>query len=541
MLLLASSAGYAAPPDVTAFFPAGGGLGETPEVTITGTFNNWPVKFWCSNEKLKVDCGSSKGKLVIHIPADAPCGIAWIRLIDAEGASTPRPFIIAAQPSVREKDPNDSPKQAQKVSLPAVVHGKFDKNGDSDSYAVELQEGQTLVASLQSNEVLGSPADPALQICDAAGQVLAMNQDAVGLDPLVMFRAKATGTYLVRTFALPATPNSSINFAGGELFIYRLTLTTGPFADYAMPLAASRSGETALTLHGSNVPSEKVLLAATAGFTEQFNWTPPAAAGLIPLRYVDVPLVVARPEVAKDGQAIETPCCISGCVSQPHEVHRFTFDGKKGTKLAIAAESAGIGFEMDPFIKLTGPDGKTVAEADDKAKNQDPEMNATLAADGRYALEIRDTFHSGGPRHVYRLLIEAPRPRLTLSVTAGNFIVEAGKMVEIPVTINRQNGFSDEVTITAVDLPAGVSVVFATSQNKGDTAKQVKLVLTATPEAQAGPIRIVALAGGAEDQNKDENDAATIKPPLTEAAYSQTLGGSTFQHSAIWLGVKEAK
>lgn len=527
--LLCVSRSTAAPPDVTSLFPAGGALGETPEVTLTGTFNHWPVQFWCSNPKLKVDCGNSKGKLVIHIPADAPCGIAWLRLIDAEGASTPRPFVIAAQPSVTEKEPNDSPKSAQQVALPAVVHGKFDKNGDSDSYRVELAAGQTLVAALQSNEILGSPADGALQICNAVGQVLAMNQDAGGLDSLLTFRAEVAGTYLVRTFAFPAVPNSSINFAGGELFIYRLTLTTGPYADYTLPLAVSREPATELKLQGWNVPEEKVSFPPQDGSkTEPYYWTPPSAAGLIPLRTVDVPLVLAAPDVtAKIGQPIETPCCITGVVAKAREVHRFTFEGKKGAKLALSAESAAIGFDLDPHLKLIGPDDKTINEVDDTGKNHDPVLNVTLAADGKYSLELRDQFRSGGPRHVYRLLIETPQPRLSLSVAAGNFLLEADKPLEIPVTITRQNGFSGEIKITAVDLPEGVSVIFGTSQNKGDTAKSVKMMLTATAEAKAGPIRIVA-------QDDDDQEIAT-------ATFSQTLGGSTFQHSNPWIAVKGTK
>lgn len=519
----------AAPPDITSLFPAGGALGETPEVTITGTFNHWPVQFWCSNPRLKVDCGSSKGKLVIHIPADAPSGIAWLRLIDEEGASAPRPFVIAAQPSVSEKEPNDSPKIAQQVVLPAVVHGKFDKNGDSDGYRVELAAGQTLVAALQSNEILGSPADGALQICNEVGQVLAMNQDAGSLDSLLTFRAATAGTYLVRTFALPAVPNSSINFAGGELFVYRLTLTTGPYADFTLPLAVSREPSTELKLQGWNVPEGSVVFPLQSETTtEPSFWTPPNAAGLIPLKPVDVPLMVATANAATEmGQPIEAACCITGVIAKPSEVHRFTFDGKKGAKLTIAAESAALTFDLDPHLKLIAPDGKLVGEVDDTGKSPDPSLNVTLAADGKYTLELRDQFRSGGPRHVYRLLIETPQPRLTLSVAAGNFLLEADKPLEIPVTIARQNGFSGDAKITAVDLPAGVSVIFGTSQSKGDTAKSVKLTLTATAEAKAGLIRIVA-------QDSEDQEIAT-------ATFSQTLGGSTFQHSNLWIAVKGAK
>ena len=518
----------AAPPDVTSLFPAGGALGETPDVTITGTFNNWPVKFWCSNDRLKVDCGSSKGKLVINIPNDAPTGIAWIRLIDDEGASLPRPFIVATQPSVREKEPNDSFRIPQDAPLPSVVHGKFDKNGDVDTYRVELAAGQTLVAALQSYEILGSPADAALQICNERNQVLAMNQDASGLDPLMVFRAETAGSYLVRAFALPAVPNSSINYAGGELFIYRLTLTTGPYVDHTLPLAVSRTEPTEVRLGGWNLPEQKVAITAPAKITtEPWFWSPPQAAGLVPLTVADAPLVISgRDALSGTGQGITLPCCITGVLAKRHEAHRYLFTGMKGDKLAIAIESAGLNYELDPLLKLTGPDGSVVAEADDTSKNPDPSLNPTLPADGQYLLELRDTFHGSGPRHVYRLTVGPQRPRVTISVAAGNFVIEPGKTVEVPVTINRQN-MSDEFFVTAIDLPPGITVTETKSQSKGDTAKAVKLTFTASEEAQPGPLQLVAV------------DAAGTN--LSRGSYSQTLGGSTFQHFQPWLAVKKAK
>jgi hypothetical protein len=238
--------------------------------------------------------------------------------------------------------------------------------------------------------------------------------------------------------------------------------------------------------------------------------------------------VVAANEVTtEEGQVVAVPACISGVIAKPRDVHRFTFEGKKGTKLALVAESANLDFDLDPHLKLVAPDGKTVAEVDDTGKDRDPSLNATLAADGQYVAEIRDLHRTGGPRHVYRLTIDTPQPRIALTVAGGSFLLEPGKPLEIPVTITRQNGFSSEVKVTAADLPEGITAIFATSENKGDTAKQVKVTLTATAEAKPGSIRIVA-------QDGDEKEIAT-------AIFAQTLGGSAFQHSQLWLAVKPPK
>ena len=111
-----------------------------------------------------------------------------------------------------------------------------------DGFAVNLSRGQTLVASVEAARHLGSPMDAVLQVVSTDGFVLAQNDDDVGRDPRIVFEAPAAGTYIVRLFAFPATPDSSIRFAGGSAFVYRLTLTTGGFLDYAFPLAVGRDG-----------------------------------------------------------------------------------------------------------------------------------------------------------------------------------------------------------------------------------------------------------------------------------------------------------
>ena len=48
--------------------------------------------------------------------------------------------------------------------------------------------------------------DAVLQVVSAKGFVLAQNNDAVGRDPRIVFEAPTTGTYIVRLFAFPSTP-----------------------------------------------------------------------------------------------------------------------------------------------------------------------------------------------------------------------------------------------------------------------------------------------------------------------------------------------
>ncbi len=83
-----------------------------------------------------------------------------------------------------------------------------------------LRAGQTLVASVAAHGTLGSPMDAVLQICSSDGFVLRQNDDFHGLDPQLVFDAPRDGKYVIRIFAFPASPNSSISFSGKPSYVY---------------------------------------------------------------------------------------------------------------------------------------------------------------------------------------------------------------------------------------------------------------------------------------------------------------------------------
>jgi hypothetical protein len=160
---------------------------------------------------------------------------------------------------------------------------------------VTLKQGETLVASLAANSLLGSPVDAVLQVCelverkplaDAKPQreafALEQNHDAVGLDPRVAFKAPSDGAYLVRVFGFPSQPDSNIAFAGGDNFVYRLTLTTGPYIAAALPLAVEAGQQREVQLIGWNLPES--LQRATPASSVAFH---AEAAGSVRLASVD--------------------------------------------------------------------------------------------------------------------------------------------------------------------------------------------------------------------------------------------------------------
>jgi hypothetical protein len=514
----------AAPPKVDSFFPAGGQRGQTVAVTAAGDLSTWPAQLWSDQPGVTATAQADKGKFSIAVAPDAPAGIAWLRAYNAEGAASLKPFVIGTLPEVVEVEPNDGPGQPQAVPERIVINGRIAKSGDVDGFAFPLKRGQTLVASVQANQVLGSPMDGVLQVCELVERrgkqeafVVAQNHDAIGLDPQLSFTTARDGNYLVRLFAYPAVADANVGFSGNESFIYRLTITSGPFASHALPLAVRRGQPTDVRLLGWNVPAEGMLLnipPVTDPFLSQVPAFHGDVAGATPLAVVDHPVVVEQP-----GQTLELPVVISGQVGQAKEVDSFTFAAQKGVKLRVECESRSLGYPLRPVLRVQDATGKRLAAAEPNEKKRDTELAFTPPDDGKYVITVEDEHRHGGLRFAYRLTMEEARPDFDLTVAADNFVLAADKPLEIPVTLAPREGLTEAVEIKAIDLPAGVTCEPVKSAAPPKAGEAVKLVLKATPETAAfsGPFRVVGTAGA-----------------LTRAVH---LAPS--QSTAIWLTIKK--
>ncbi|HVW02929.1 MAG TPA: PPC domain-containing protein, partial [Planctomycetaceae bacterium] len=251
-----TSRAVAAPPDIKTLLPAGGQRGTTTEITLGGKLEAG-AQVWASRPGITAQIGEKGDTISLTVSAETLPGLCWLRFHNAEGASALRPFVIGVLPEVRETEPNDALKAALKIEAPATVaNGVLAKNGDVDTYAVTLAKGQTFVASLTANNLLGSPMDGVLQLVSPRGFVIEQNNDDHGLDPQLVHTATEDGVYCVRVFAFPAIGDASLHFSGKPEFIYRLTLTTGPFADHAQPLIAKRDALTRVRLAGWNLPPD---------------------------------------------------------------------------------------------------------------------------------------------------------------------------------------------------------------------------------------------------------------------------------------------
>ncbi|MCU0874767.1 MAG: hypothetical protein MUE50_20755 [Pirellulaceae bacterium] len=514
----------AAPPTLEHLFPAGAARGQAVTLGAAGQLPAWPLDVWTDRRDVTVQCGDKQGELQVAVAADAAPGVCWLRLFNADGASGRRPLVIGTLPEVLEQEPNDSPDKTQAVSLPATVNGRLEKNGDVDAYAADLRKGQTLVASLLAHRVIGSPMDGVLQICDRQGFVLRQIDDACGLDPQTAFVAPRDDRYGVRVFAFPDAPNSTIAFAGGPGYVYRLTLTAGGFLDSTMPLAVRSAEPTESQAGGWNLPAAATILATARGDAEQLDVFHPQWAGWLRLPATPFPLAIAA-EPNDAGAPLEVPASVvvSGCVDRPGDVDAFRFAVRQGQRLAFRVESRSLGYPLDAILELTDAAGQSLAKADDAGEQADPQLIHEFRADGPCQLILRDAFGHGGSRYAYRVTIQEARPDFVLRSATEAFVLTAGQTVEIPVAVERTNGFGQEIEVRADGLPEGVKCEPAVSRPEGDSAKSVKLKLTSSGPAGSGVFSIRGLSQG---------------NPSTQRTARFAIGGTWPDQPQGWLTVR---
>lgn len=482
-----------AQPKATSIFPAGGQRGQTVEATVNGSFPSWPVEFQVLGSGVSFQCEETKGKVKIQIDETAVVGPRWFRAHDATGADAWRCLLVGRLKEVREKEPNEEP-TAEPLALPVIVNGKLAKSGDVDVQRFSLEAGQKLVAAIDANRWLGSPLDFVLQICDDRGFVLAQNDDNRGLDPLLVFTAPETAEYQIRVFAFPVTPNSSIQFAGSADGVYRLTLTTGGYVDFVLPLATVKDSNASYQWHGWSLSDDASVQSEQVENVTLLQHA--TASGFVVAPRRENPLLADSK--AESPQPITAPTTISGVLQEPAEQHAFLLEAKKGDRFRLQAEAFNLGFLLDPLLSVEAAEGKVIKEMDDIGRSErDPAFSIVAPADGPLTIRIRDTHRFGGDRYAYRLLVTPETPQVELEVASQSVSLQAGKEVELTVNVNRIGGSKETLKLAVEGLPEGVSAEPVEVDAK---AKSAKLKLKAAEDAKPhqGAIRVI----GATDAEK---------------------------------------
>ncbi len=294
-------------PYITSVFPLGGPSGAKTAVQVTG----WNL-------------GAAR---VTMDATGAEPGLYPVTTTRGALATNRVPFAVDTLPEIVEREPNETAKSAQRVTLPVVVNGRIQAPGDVDVFAFQGRAGAQVVADVSARR-LGSPLDSTVELLDPQGRRVASNDD---------FEDKGAGllthhadSHLAAT--LPADGVYSIRIGdtqrkGGTEFGYRLRIGP-PRPDFELRVSPAELSAgagtfvpvvvTAIRRDGFDGDIQLALKDAPSGFV--------LAGGVVPAGQGQVRVTLGVP-----------PSPIAGPVSLA-VVGRAVVQGKQATRVAVPAD-----------------------------------------------------------------------------------------------------------------------------------------------------------------------------------------------------------
>lgn len=135
---------------------------------------------------------------------------------------------------------------------------------------------------------------------------------------------------------------------------------------------------------------------------------------------------------------------------------------------------------------------------------RDSRLTFIAPADGTYLVRVTDVRGFGGDRFVYRLTVREPTPDFEVRLADVNPTVARGSGRRLTFSVDRRDGFDDDISIEVTGLPPGFSVSSPVVMQAGHV--EARAVLNATPDAAQPPaeawqqVKIAASANVAGQQ-----------------------------------------
>ena len=516
--------------------------GKTSEVTGSGTwlddlsalvFSSPEVKgdpIWLSETEYRKSPRQDGLRFSVTVPADFPSQVIEARTAGYYGLSTSCPLTIVPSGTRLIADGGGAAHHqidsAPELPREAYAYGTLDSK-QIDWWKFTVKKDQRVVIHCRAGQIL-SQADATLLLTDARGVELQRDRDTVGRDPLIDFTAPKAGAYWIGVH--------DFFFNGGVNYPYILQITSRPWIDAVFP-PAGRAGETfEATLLGRNLPGgssgESLFIGDKPIETlrvkialpkerpgPRYGWESPAQAMLstfpfalansntVPVGFSNQTVTVLENDA--DPQALSPPCEAAARFDFPGDIDSFRFAAKKGAVYWIEAIGHRLSGKCDPFLaveKITkNSDGtekfQTVREGDDQSASggtvfpngsRDLSLSFTADQDGEYRVTVVNQFGSGGPDQIYRLVIREADPDFAAIAVAERPFTEQrqaypavpllrkGGTFPLRILLDRHDGFGQEITVQAENLPPGVTCPPVTIPSKENG---VRLILCAAPDA----------------------------------------------------------
>ncbi len=177
-------------------------------------------------------------QLLLDPGRDMP-GVRQRGLGSGKHASNTVTFAVDDLPADPESEPNDDVAGAQRIALGHIADGRIGTPGDIDVFQFKGKAGSQIVAEISARR-LNSPLDSVLRLLDAAGNILAWNDDYEHKEG-VLYLDSGVQTHSADSYLCATLPTDGMYFVqvtdaqgqGGPACGYRLRVSP-PQPDFAL-------------------------------------------------------------------------------------------------------------------------------------------------------------------------------------------------------------------------------------------------------------------------------------------------------------------
>jgi len=362
-------------------------------------------------------------------------------------------------PEFLESESNSTFEKAEPVKLPVTVNGQINGERDIDHFRFHAPAGKIVTFEVLAGR-LGSRLDPIVELLDESGNLLDVQEVLVGIDPVLAYRAEKSTDVILRI--------SNVTHHGDPSYVYRINVTTKPFAHFAFPAGGQAGAKRQLdfyTLTGDGTYQvQKKTVTFPAGQPGEFQFhDAETISNSVLLSTSNIPnrLEVEPNNSQATAMDASLPTTIDGRLFTASDSDWYRISASAKDRLTILCNAYPPGTPALPVIRLRDSTGKELKESASVQDNdQLCQIEFTAPNSGQYFLEVRDLQFGarGGPEFIYRLSIQQARKDFSLSIPNDSYTVLQGKDCKITVNVKRFGGFDGPIELAlAEQLPAGLS------------------------------------------------------------------------------------
>ncbi len=390
----------------------------------------------------------------LTVAPDTLPGIYEIRVATPRGVSSPCYFEVGGYPEVMAAA--GARDQAQPVTLPCAVNGCFMSTGERHFLKFSAKKGERLVFNLKAfryNDTNQFIFSPDLRLYNAAGKQIVENHGYYEMDPLIDWVCPDDGSYCLEVRDLLGRPNPAS--------VYRLTMGTLPYDAVINPPA----GQVGTTISASIAGKD------AEGLPSSYKLPIVAEAGIYqaPSPYGPEPFYASQYAVIRDdtkgigAKPAQLPAAFTGTISKPGETDTFSLQGS-GT-FEFEGYATRVNSPVSLSVAVVKSDGGAIGSF-----GNDGRTTVKLDAGQTYQLRIANNTGQGGPNMVFAIEARPARPKLDCVIRPENITIRPGVGSVAMVILTRREGIQGDVTVTAEDLPPGVTATSAVITPDRDTA-----------------------------------------------------------------------